>query len=92
MPRMPSADSERMNLRLKPEQKSRLVRAAALKHTDLTSFILELVLKEADTVIAQAEQVELSERDSLRVLDLLENPPEPNARLRAAAKALPKQG
>lgn len=91
MPRVPSADSERMNLRLKPDQKARLVRAAALKHTDLTSFILELVLKEADTVIAQAEQLKLSERDSIKVLELLENPPKPNARLRAAAKALPKQ-
>lgn len=90
MPRVPSADSERMNLRLKPDQKSRLVRAAALRHTDLTSFILELALKEADTVIAQAELIELSERDSLRVLNVLENPPEPNDRLRAAAKALPK--
>jgi uncharacterized protein (DUF1778 family) len=32
----------------------------------------------------------LSERDSLRVLDLLENPPAPNAKLLAAARALPK--
>lgn len=89
MPRIPSADSERMNLRLKPDQKARLVRAAALKHTDLTSFILELVLKEADSVIAQAEQLKLSERGSIKVLELLENPPKPNARLQAAAKALP---
>jgi uncharacterized protein (DUF1778 family) len=28
-----------------------------------------------------------SERDSLRVLALLENPPKPNAKMRAAAKA-----
>jgi uncharacterized protein (DUF1778 family) len=39
-------------------------------------------------VIEQAEHIQLSERDSLKVLDLLENPPEPNARLLAAAKAL----
>ena len=32
----------------------------------------------------------LSERDSLRVLNLLENPPAPNARLLAAARTLPK--
>jgi len=43
----------------------------------------------ARDVIAQAEQVQLSERDSLRVLDLLENPPGPNPRLIAAAQALP---
>jgi hypothetical protein len=33
------------------------------------------------------EHIELSERDSLRVIELLSNPPKPNARLRAAAKA-----
>ncbi len=33
----------------------------------------------------------LSERDSLRVLELLEHPPQPNAKLLAAAKALPLQ-
>jgi hypothetical protein len=32
----------------------------------------------------------LSERDSLLVLSLLESPPAPNARLRAAIKAMPK--
>jgi len=35
--------------------------------------------------------VRLSKRDSLRVQDLLENPPAPNAKLLAAAKALPKR-
>jgi hypothetical protein len=32
----------------------------------------------------------LSERDSLRVLNLLQNPPAPNAKLLAAAQSLPK--
>jgi uncharacterized protein (DUF1778 family) len=35
------------------------------------------------------DHVKLSERDSLLILDLLENPPPANARLRAAATALP---
>jgi uncharacterized protein (DUF1778 family) len=34
--------------------------------------------------------VEVSERDFQRVLELLENPPEPNAKLRAVALALAK--
>lgn len=34
-----------------------------------------------------AKRLALGERDSLRVLDLLEHPPEPMARLRRAAKA-----
>ena len=89
MPRAAVDDSERMNLRVKPEVKARLVRAAALRHTDLTDFVTRTALREAEAVIAEAEQVRLSERDSLLVLDLLENPPAPNARLRAAIAALP---
>ncbi len=49
-----------------------------------------LALEAARKVIEQAERVVLSERDSLRVLEALENPPEPNARLQAAARRLPK--
>jgi uncharacterized protein (DUF1778 family) len=50
-----------------------------------------------DTLIATnvvAEEpghVQLSGKDSLRVLDLLENPPAPNSKLLAAAQALPKR-
>lgn len=89
MPRVAVDDNERMNLRVKPEVKARLVRAAALRHTDLTDFVTRTALREAEAVIAEAEQVKLSERDSLLVLDLLENPPVPNARLRATIVALP---
>ncbi|MFO1113908.1 MAG: DUF1778 domain-containing protein [Rhodospirillales bacterium] len=90
MPRVAVDASERMNLRVRPEVKARLIRAAALRHTDLTEFVTRSALREADAVIAAAEQVQLSERDSLRVLDLLENPPVANEKLRAAAGALPK--
>jgi uncharacterized protein (DUF1778 family) len=41
-------------------------------------------------VIEESERIILSERDSLLVLNLLENPPAPNARLWAAIKAMPK--
>ena len=40
--------------------------------------------------IEEAERVQLSGRDSLMVLNLLENLPTPNAILRAAIEALPK--
>jgi uncharacterized protein (DUF1778 family) len=36
------------------------------------------------------DHLRLSERDSLRVLNLLENPPAPNAKLLAASQALRK--
>ena len=90
MPRNAVDDNERMNLRVRPEVKARLVRAAALRNTDLTNFVTQSALREAEAVIHEAEVVTVSERDFMRVMDLLENPPAPNARLRAAARALPK--
>ena len=83
-------DNQRMNLRLRPEQKATLMRAAALRHTDLTDFVLQPALREAKTVIEESERIVLSERDGLKVLKLLETPPEPNAKLRAAIAAMPK--
>lgn len=80
--------NSRIALRIQPTDKARLMRASALANTDLTDFILNNVLRAADAVIEQAERVALSERDSLRVLELLENPPPPNARLMAAARDL----
>ncbi len=88
MPRAAVDDNKRMNLRVRPEQKATLLRAAALRNTDLTDFVLQPALREAASIIEAADHVKLSERDSLLVLDLLENPPAANSRLQAAAKAL----
>jgi uncharacterized protein (DUF1778 family) len=90
MPRAAVDDNDRMNLRLRPEQKAKLVRAAALRHTDLTDFVLQPALREAQAVIEESERIVLSERDSLMVLNMLEKPPAPNARLKAAIAAMPK--
>jgi uncharacterized protein (DUF1778 family) len=73
--------------RLRPEDKVTLTRAATLKPLDLTGYILRNVLPPAKTDICEAEQLKLSKRDSLRVLQLLENPPPAPARLVPAAKA-----
>jgi uncharacterized protein (DUF1778 family) len=91
MPRIAVEDNSRMSLRIRAEEKAVLLRAVALKHTDLTDFVIRHALRAAKAVIEEADHVKLSKRDSLRVLDLLENPPAPNAKLRAAARALPKR-
>ncbi|WP_235025272.1 type II toxin-antitoxin system TacA family antitoxin [Caballeronia terrestris] len=90
MPRAAIDDNQRMNLRVPPEVKSRLTRAASLNHVDLTSFVTQAALREADAVIAAAEQIKLTEDSYKRVLALLEDPPEPNGKLLAAARAMPK--
>jgi uncharacterized protein (DUF1778 family) len=80
-------DSGRVELRLRPEDKATLTRAAKLKRLDLTGYILAAALPKAEADIAEAERLSLSEQDSLRVLALLENPPAPSSRLLRAAKA-----
>ena len=89
MPRLAVEANQRMNLRVKPEQKATVMRAAALRNTDLTDFVLQNALREARVVIDQADRLVLSPRDGLRVLALLDDPPAPNPRLLAAARALP---
>jgi len=90
MPRVAVEDNSRMSLRIRAAEKAILLRAVALKHTDLTEFVLRHALQAAKTIIEEADRLQLSERDSLQVLALLENPPVPNARLLAAAEALPE--
>ena len=91
MPRLAVEDNNRMSLRIPATEKAVLMRAAALRSTDLTDFVRQHSLKAAMDVIQEAEHVNLTARDSLRVLYLLENPPAPNAKLLAAAKALTKR-
>ena len=86
---MPRAltDSGRIELRLRAEDKAMLSRAAALKRLDLSGYIVRNVLPKAKSEIAAAERLALSERDTLRVLYLLENPPPASDRLVRVAKA-----
>ncbi|GAB6058978.1 type II toxin-antitoxin system TacA family antitoxin [Desulfonatronum parangueonense] len=89
----PSIEScQRLSLRIEPEEKALLMRAVALQGTTLTSFVTRSSLEAARTVVRRAERVALSERDSLYVLEVLENPPAPKAELLKAAEALPKWG
>lgn len=89
MPREAVEGNSRMSLRIPAADKALLMRAAALENTGLTDFVLRASAEAAREVVNRAERVQLSERDSLLVLSLLDNPPEPNAKLLAAAKALP---
>ncbi|MDQ2948188.1 MAG: DUF1778 domain-containing protein [Acidobacteriota bacterium] len=91
MPRVAVEDNNRMSLRIRADEKAKLMRAAALKQTDLTDFVIQHALRAAKAVIEEADHLQLSERDSLRVLHLLENPPAPNAKLLAAARKLPRR-
>lgn len=88
MPRAAISGHDRISLRIKPAEKVKIMRASALESTDLTSFILRNAIQAADAVIERSERIALSKRDSLKVLELLDRPPVPNSKLRAAGQAL----
>jgi uncharacterized protein (DUF1778 family) len=81
------AENGRVELRLRPGDKAMLQRAAASQRLDLTNFILTTMLPLASALLEREEHLVLSERDSLRVLDLLENPPPAPDRLVQAVEA-----
>jgi uncharacterized protein (DUF1778 family) len=91
MPRTAVDGNSRVALRVRPADKALIMRAVALAQTDMTTFILSTALREAQAVIEEHERVKLTERDSRLVMELLENPPAPNAKLRKAARALPER-
>jgi uncharacterized protein (DUF1778 family) len=64
-----------------------LTPAATLGRLNRTGGILRSLLPQAAAVIAREERLQLSERDSLRVFELLENHPAAPKRLVRAAKA-----
>jgi uncharacterized protein (DUF1778 family) len=81
-----AARDDRIELRTTKEEKRLLATAAAHERLDVTSFIMRNVLPAAREVLDRAERIVLSERDTVRVLELLENPPKPTLALMAAVR------
>jgi uncharacterized protein (DUF1778 family) len=61
-----------------------LCRAAELLGATVNQFLVQAALKEAQAVIEREEITRFSPRDCNWLLDLIDNPPEPNARLKSA--------
>jgi uncharacterized protein (DUF1778 family) len=80
------ARNERIELRTTREEKQLLAAAAAHERLDVTAFIMRNALPAAREVVDRAERIVLSERDTTRVLELLENPPRPTPALLSAAR------
>lgn len=85
-----SARTDRIELRATRAEKQLISEAAAHEQLDVTRFIMRNVLPVARGVVERSERIVLSNRDSRRVLQLLEKPPKPTAALIAAAKRLMK--
>jgi len=75
---------DRIGARVPHEVYETLCRAAELTGATVNQFLVQSALKEAQAVIEREELIRLSPRDWNWLLDLLENPSEPNANLKAA--------
>lgn len=77
---------KRIELRATEEEMQVLTAAAASEQRDVASFIMDAAIPAARAVIGGNDRIVLSERDAVRVLALLENPPEPTKDLIAAMR------
>ncbi len=77
---------DRLEARLSPEVKDLLQRAAAIRGSSLTDFVLSSAQEAAQRAIREHDVITLSVRDSEHFARLLLHPPEPSERLRAAAR------
>ena len=84
------AKQDRIGARVPRDVYATLCRAARLTGATVNQFLVQSALKEARGIIEREEMIRLSARDWNWLLDLLENPPKPNARLKAAIKRYQK--
>ena len=79
-----TATQDRIAARVPREVYQTLRRAAELSGATVNQFLVQAALKEAQAVIEREDVIRLSPRDWDWLLPLLDEPPAPNARLRAA--------
>ncbi|MBW4597631.1 DUF1778 domain-containing protein [Brasilonema bromeliae] len=76
----------RITARIAVSIQETLERAAELSGATLNQFMIQAALKEAKKIIEDERVIILSQNDADTVFSLIENPPVPNAKLKAALK------
>ena len=77
---------ERIEARVRPEQKSEIERASSLRGTSVSEFVVQNAVEAAKRVIREHEVWTLRGVDSAMFVDALLHPPEPNALMKAAVQ------
>jgi uncharacterized protein (DUF1778 family) len=75
---------DRIGARVPHEVYQTLCRAAELTGATVNQFLVQAALKEAQQIIEREEVIRLSPRDWNWLLEIMDNPPKPNAKLKAA--------
>jgi uncharacterized protein (DUF1778 family) len=82
MPKAATKRSERIDIRTDAEVKAVIERAAQLRHTSLSAYLVDSALEKAKAELRAIETVSLQDADRDTFYTALVNPPEPNAALR----------
>lgn len=83
--------TQRLEARITQEQKELFQRAAEIQGRTLTDFVISSLINAANQVIQENEIMILSKRDQEVFVEALLNPPEPSAKLKAAAQRYMKR-
>lgn len=76
---------ERIDVRLRPDQKTCIEKAAGIKGVSVTEFIIQNALENATQTIREHETWTLERPDTELFFETLLNPPAPGTRLMRAA-------
>lgn len=78
--------TSRIDIRLSEDDKNIIERAAACNRVSTTSYIISVVIKQAQLDLIRNELIHLSKEDMEYLINLLEHPNEPNERLKELFK------
>jgi len=81
-----TAQRGRITARVPARIQETLELAAAMVGATVNQFMVQTALREAERIIEQERVIRLSAHDAKMFIKALENPPPPNARLKAALK------
>ncbi len=81
---MNTIKNERITARVSEQVKETLSSAAVIMGATLNQFLIQAALEKAENIIEKEKAIYLSKRDSEVFFESLENPPEPNKKLKNA--------
>jgi len=77
---------KRITARVSDSVRDTLEQAAELLGATVNQFVVQTAYAEAQRVIERESVIRLSQADAHKILGLLDHPPKPNQRLKAAVK------
>src|SRR5450755_3583016 len=83
---LPTLERGRITARVPQNVQDTLQQAADLLGATLNQFVVQAALSEAQRIIERDRVIHLSSNDAVFLMNLLEKPPAPNARLGKALK------